>query len=124
MDAATKEQLKKKLEVEEQRLVTELANILGNRDDGSANTMRPSFPQFGAKDDENAAEVATFSDALSLQRKIEDALNDVRRALDHMRLGEYGVCRYCGKPIDERRLLARPESGSCVACKEELKSRP
>lgn len=124
MDATTKEQLKKKLEVEEQRLVTELANILGNRDDGSANTTRPSFPQFGAKDDENAAEVATFSDALSLQRKIEDALNDVRRALDRMRLGEYGVCRYCGKPIDERRLLARPESGSCVACKEELKSQP
>ena len=126
MDKKTQEQLKTKLLGEEQRLMKELSTILGKPqgENTSDSTTQPPFPQFGSKDDENAAEVATFSDALSLQRTIEESLTDVRRALSRMAKGEYGLCRYCGKPIDERRLLARPESSSCVACKEELKSRP
>lgn len=126
MDAKIQEQLKQKLTAEEQRLMRELANILGTVQNDSASdaTAQPPFPQFGSKDDENAAEVATFSDSLSLQRKIDESLRDVRRAIARLAKGEYGLCRYCGKPIDERRLLARPESSSCVACKEELKSRP
>ncbi len=126
MDTKTQEQLKKKLLAEEQRLMQELANILGKGQNESASdaTVQPPFPQFGSKDDENAAEVATFSDSLSLQRKIDESLTDVRRAIARLAKGEYGLCRYCGKTIDERRLLARPESSSCVACKEELKSHP
>lgn len=124
MDNTTLEQLKKKLEADEQRLVAELATISGDADKQDGNDQQLHFPQYGAKDDENAAEVATFSDALSLQRKIGESLKDVRDALARIAKGTYGICRYCAKPIDERRLLARPESGSCVACKEELKSRP
>lgn len=123
MDAKLLEQLQKKLEVEEIRLVVELDHILGKEQGSIGATDRPPFPQFGSKDDENAAEVATFSDSLSLKEKIEEALQDVRRALARMKKGDYGTCRYCKKTIDERRLLARPESSSCVACKEELKSR-
>ena len=120
MHANIKEQLKKKLYEEEQHLANELASIVGNK---IATSGQPPFPQFGSKDDENAAEVATFSDALSLQRKIEESLHDVQSALRRIDDDAYGICRYCKKPIDERRLLARPESSSCVACKEELKSR-
>lgn len=122
MDAKILAQLNERLIAEEQRLIHELENIIG-RDKGADGTVQPPFPQFGSKDDENAAEVATFSDALSLQRKIESSLHDVRRARERMQKGEYGMCRYCKQPIDERRLIARPESSSCVACKEELKSR-
>lgn len=125
MDQTTLEQLKKKLEADEQRLLAELATITGGEnEEKDSDPHKMHFPQYGVKDDENAAEVATFSDSLSLQRKIEESLKDVHAALARIEKGTYGICRYCGKPIDERRLLARPESGSCVACKEELKSRP
>ena len=124
MDQRTLEQLKKKLEDDEQRLLTELATITGGEDGEEGDARQLHFPQYGAKDDENAAEVATFSDSLSLQRKIEESLADVRGALARIEKGTYGICRYCAKPIDERRLLARPESSACVACKEELKSLP
>ncbi len=122
MDQKVKELLKKKLEAEEQRLLGELGNIIGNEARDPDATVQPPFPQFGSKDDENAAEVATFSDALSLQRKIEESLQDVRRAVERMKNNQYGLCRYCGEVIDERRLLARPESSSCISCKEKLKS--
>lgn len=124
MNTSTLEQLKKKLEADEQRLVAELATISGGENRQEGDEQQLHFPQYGAKDDENAAEVATFSDSLSLQRKIEESLKDIRGALARIAKGTYGICRYCAKPIDERRLLARPESGACVTCKEELKSRP
>lgn len=123
MDTTILEQLKKKLTADEQRLLTELATIAGGENKEEGNDQQLHFPQYGAKDDENAAEVATFSDSLSLQRKIEESLADVRGALVRIEKGTYGICRYCVKPIDERRLFARPESGACVACKEELTSR-
>ncbi|MDO8581405.1 MAG: hypothetical protein Q7S16_00890 [bacterium] len=123
MDKTILEQLKKKLQTDEQRLVTELATITGGVDTEEGDTGKLHFPQYGAKDDENAAEVATFSDSFSLKRKIEESLHDVRGALARIEKETYGICRYCAKPIDERRLIARPESGACVACKEELSSR-
>ncbi|MBI5798855.1 MAG: TraR/DksA C4-type zinc finger protein [Candidatus Yonathbacteria bacterium] len=86
-----------------------------NRDD-----YQTRFPQFGNKDDENAAEVANFSDQLSLEQTLESQLADVRSALGRLAKGTYGACRYCGNPIDKRRLLARPTSGSCVECKKKM----
>lgn len=122
MNSQTQEKLKQQLTREEQRLLTELANITGKGSGETSGGTKPPFPQFGSKDDENAAEVATFSDALSLQRKIVESLTDVRRAIARMRDGVYGTCQYCGQPIPEQRLIARPASSSCVACKEELKT--
>lgn len=78
------------------------------------------FPSFGDKDDENAAEVATYSDNLTLERTLESALRDVNDALQRIENGKYGLCRYCGEAIDSKRLLARPTSSACVDCKNKL----
>ncbi|MFA4818302.1 MAG: TraR/DksA family transcriptional regulator [Patescibacteria group bacterium] len=83
----------------------------------SGHELEASFPDYGDKDDENAAEIATFSDNLALKHTLEKALDDVVKALARIGSGTYGVCKYCGQEIDVRRLRARPESSSCVACK-------
>lgn len=69
-------------------------------------------------EDENAAEIAEFSDNLSVTDDIEKALRDAEDAVHRIQTGTYGMCKYCKKPIDERRLLARPTSSSCVECKK------
>jgi DnaK suppressor protein len=33
-----------------------------------------------------------------------------------MQEGSYGICRECGKPIDEARLKAIPWSRLCISC--------
>ena len=81
------------------------------------------FPQLGNKEDENAAEVALFSDNLSLEQTLEAALRDVKRALKRIDENAYGVCIYCNQPIDPRRLLARPTSRTCINCKEKISAR-
>ena len=118
MDASTLASIKEKLESEKARLEQEL-KLLGHHqtEDG---TMEPNFPQFGDKEDENAAEVALFSDNKSLEDTLERELRDVIKALDRMKEGKYGICKYCKQQIPLQRLLARPESSSCVNCKEQL----
>jgi len=78
------------------------------------------FPNFGDKDDENAAEVAIFSDNLSLERSLEKTLKDINSALKRIKKGTYGVCLYCKRKINPKRLLARPTSSSCIECKEKF----
>lgn len=90
-----------------------------HRKERKAARFQADFPDYGDKEDENASEVQTFSDNLALEATLEGTLEDVDRALGRMDQGTYGRCKYCGKPIDQRRLSARPESGSCVSCKEE-----
>ncbi|MFH1226000.1 MAG: TraR/DksA family transcriptional regulator [bacterium] len=82
------------------------------------------FPKFGDSQEDNIAEVAMFSDNLSLEQNLEKALRDVGRALQQIEAGDYGICKYCHQPIDEKRLLARPASSACVACKTKLKAKP
>jgi len=79
-----------------------------------------TFPDFGDKDEDNASEVAQYSDNLTLERTLEAALRDVNKALENLKKGTYGICKYCKKPIDARRLIARPTSSSCINCKKQL----
>ncbi|MDO8463556.1 MAG: TraR/DksA family transcriptional regulator [bacterium] len=79
------------------------------------------FEDFGRGEDENAAEIATYSDNLSLGQALDHALRDVNNALSRIAAGTYGMCRYCNEQIPEKRLIARPTSSSCVRCKTEKK---
>lgn len=113
------EEVKKRLVEEQERLLRQIEQVKT----GAGHVGHPFegvFPELGDKEDENAAEVATFSDNLTLGRELEALLRDIRGALDRIEKGTYGICKYCKKPIDERRLQARPMSSACVECKKLL----
>lgn len=119
MDAKLLQQLKNLLETEKNKLEAELQNI-AHRNNKASNTFDADFPSHGDKEDENAAEVAEFSDNLSLESELGSALKDVHSALRAIDNGTYGKCKYCQQIIDPQRLLARPTSTSCIACKKTL----
>ena len=113
---------KMKLELEEelQRLTMELARFAHKNPQAEDTDFNSDFPNLGDKEDENASEVARFSDNLSLEEELEKALRDVESALKAIEKGTYGICKYCEQEIDERRLDARPTSTSCIQCKKTL----
>jgi DnaK suppressor protein len=78
------------------------------------------FPDYGDQEDENAAEVAEYVVNISLKENLEKALRDANKALEKLKKGEYGICKYCHKPIEEKRLLARATSSSCMSCKKTI----
>jgi RNA polymerase-binding protein DksA len=111
--------MKERLLEEKVRLERDLGD-LGDRHPARAGT-EVTYPESGgSSDDDNAAEVAEYSDELSLDSKLKKELQDVLSALKAIENGKYGICKYCGKDIQEKRLEARPSSSSCIACKKLL----
>lgn len=119
LDKTLINELEGELKQEKTKIEEQLAEISSNssRNPGEHNA---SFPNFGDAEDENAAEVTTFSNNLTLERTLETTLRDVIKALENIKAGKYGVCKYCQKDIDEKRLRARPASSSCIDCKKKL----
>lgn len=113
-------QIKTQLEEEKARLESELSRFAHRNTKAAEADFEAEFPNMGDKEDENASEVAQFSDNLSLEDELEKALRDVESALSLIAQGKYGTCKYCGQMIDERRLTARPTSSSCIQCKKTL----
>jgi DnaK suppressor protein len=52
-----------------------------------------------------------------LTEKEQEKLQEISDALKRIEDGVYGKCVVCGKPIEEKRLLAIPEAKMCIMCK-------
>lgn len=122
LDKKLLEEIKGMLLEQKTNLERELAQFTqansNNEDD-----FKATFPDFGDKEDENSAEVATYGDNLSLEHSLEKSLRDAKKALKRIEDGTYGYCKYCNELINPERLRARPSSSSCMDCKTRLKGR-
>lgn len=107
------------LTTEEKRLKDELSEF-SKQNPKNTEDFDAKFPNMGDKEDENAEEVATYSTNLTLERTLEANLRDVEKALERIKKGTYGICKYCNKEITEKRLRARPSSSSCIDCKKSF----
>jgi len=116
MDKKILAKIKTDLEERKAKIETELDKMT----EGDDEVPDARFPQFGDAEDENAAEVAFYSDNLSLEESLQNSLHDIKKALHSIEKGTYGTCKYCGHEIDEKRLLARPASSACISCKNKL----
>jgi DnaK suppressor protein len=116
MDAKTLKEIEAKLMLQKEELEAELNKFSSKGETG----REANFQNIGTDEDDNAQEVTNFSDQLSLVAELSKHLEDVEKALNKIKEGTYGICKYCKKEIDPKRLLARPDSGSCVECKSAL----
>ncbi|EKD47392.1 MAG: dosage-dependent DnaK suppressor protein [uncultured bacterium] len=113
-------EIKEQLEKERDQLMKDLGKF-ANKDEKAVNIdFNTTFPEYGDDEDENAGEIATYSNNLALEDKLEKELRDVLSSLKKIEKNEYGMCKYCHQEISEERLRARPTSTSCVACKKTL----
>jgi DnaK suppressor protein len=117
IDKVTLDIIKKDLLARREKIVAELKEISGNSQGGQA-----KFPDFGDKSDESAQEIGEYSTNLATEKVLENTLRDINNALDRIAKNKYGTCKYCGEPINKKRLLARPVASACVKCKTKLQS--
>ncbi len=112
-------QISGQLEEQKAKLEGELGKFT-KKSQHVADDFDTQFPKYGDKEDENAAEVAEYINNLPIEEGLEKTLRDINKALERIGKGTYGVCKYCGKPIEEKRLIARPTSSACVECKKTI----
>lgn len=118
MTATFLEEIKSKLVEEQARLEQDLHDMGYHKDDEG--NVSVEVESGSNSDDDNASEVTAMADGLSVAERLTSELKDVKKALVSIEAGSYGICKYCKKPIDEKRLLARPASSSCIECKKTL----
>lgn len=119
MKKETFDKIKEGLLVRKKQIEDDLASFTKD-DKHEKDEYRAKFPDFGSKSDENVQEIGAYSTNLATERILEKTLNDIKESLDRIKKGSYGVCKYCGEEIGEKRLLARPVSSACIECKNKL----
>ena len=66
-------------------------------------------------------DIATFENERSTALRIRDResmlIRKIRRSLEDIENGEYGICEDCGREIAIARLKARPIARHCIQCK-------
>ncbi len=110
--------LKEKLLARKKHLEDQLSSF-AHADPHQADNYNSEYPEFGDKEDENAAEVAAFVGNLSLEETLEQSLEMINRSLDKIAKGAYGICEKCGQPIALERLNIMPTATKCApkACR-------
>jgi RNA polymerase-binding protein DksA len=111
------EKMQSILVADKERLEKELAKLDGGEGEEGEDTR---FPDYGNSEEDNALEVADYEANISIESDLKKSLRDVDSALDRIDSGEYGTCKYCKKPIEEKRLVARPTSSACISCKKTI----
>jgi RNA polymerase-binding transcription factor DksA len=120
LDAEALDKIKAELEKQRDQILKDLDD-LSRQDSHEADNRTSKFPEYGDKPDENAQEISDYSSTVAAEKILEHDLEDINKALDRIDENAYdGICKYCGNPINPRRLMARPTATSCVDCKTEL----
>jgi len=110
------EKIKKELDSRQDKIRAQLGGF-ATVDPKQKDSYESDYPDFGDKEDENAAEVAAFESNLSLEETLEQSLEMINYSLKKLAGGSYGICEKCGQPIDERRLEIMPTATKCAPAK-------
>ena len=66
---------------------------------------------------EEATESSELERRSALGKQIREQLVDIEDTLLKIEAGKYGLCEFCGKPIETPRLQVLPQARFCVSCK-------
>ena len=101
------------LKVERKRLLDEQEQL---RASGLPSEGRREGSPYGKREEE-ATESFELEKRLALAWQIEEQLVDIENTLSKIAAGKYGLCEYCGKPIESVRLQVLPQARACISCK-------
>jgi DnaK suppressor protein len=68
-----------------------------------------------ADDNLVADSMDTYESNVMILKELETRFNEIKKALEHIEQGTYGVCEKCHKPIELERLEANPAAATCEA---------
>jgi len=116
------EKFKQKLEENKKELEKMLKEI-AKKEDITPGEWKTKFPDFGEHTpslDESVDEVEEYSQNLVIENRLDFKLLDIKRALEKIKRGRYGICEKCGSEISIERLNIIPETKYCTKCALKL----
>ena len=87
-----------------------------NVDDHSGwEAVEPSVDRDRADETEVADNIEQYENNSAVLKQLETRLDEVKKALEKIQNGKYGLCQISGEPIEEDRLEANPAATTCKA---------
>lgn len=112
--------IKKELIERRKQILKDLKDIVDKKEGNKSSKVK--FPEYGDKSDENAQEIDEYTTNLVADKVLESTLRDIDATLKRIEDKTYGICKYCGKQISKKRMLARPVASACIECKTRLQN--
>lgn len=81
------------------------------------------YPEYGDKDEDNAAEITIHELNLALDKNLEKLLSGTIKALVKIEKGTYGHCENCDQEIPVERLEAFPAANFCITCQAKKENK-
>lgn len=113
-------QHKHALEEEKKLIETELSSI-GIYDESTQSWIAKPEEESAPLSDENdmADRSELYEEDSAVMKTLNGRLADIKKSLEAIDNGTYGICTLCGSPIEEDRLNANPSAHTCKACMEK-----
>jgi DnaK suppressor protein len=106
-----RQRLREALDLERRRLLKNAQDGLSFAMNRERNVGRDSLDE--------STEEELFSTELRLRDREKWLLGKINGAIERLEAGTIDECEECGESIGGKRLLARPVTTLCIACKEE-----
>lgn len=101
------------------RLSEDRARILANAEDARGFSRDRDRDRIGRDSMDESVEEWMYATKLRLHDREKFLLKKIEQALERLEAGTIDECEDCEEPIGYARLLARPVTTLCIACKEE-----
>lgn len=72
-----------------------------------------------AATDTEAEEQFGHARVSAIKAELNSKARQIKKALDRVKKGKYGICEDCGKMIDTDRLAVFPEATKCIKCEKK-----
>lgn len=122
MNKTDTEYFKKKLEGELGTLVGELKSV-GRINPDNEKDWEPTKADFNIPEaDKNdvADEIEEFEERSAILKQLEIRYNEIKRALEKIASGSYGICEVSGEEIPRERLEANPAARTKVEHADQI----
>jgi len=71
-----------------------------------------------ASPDTEAEEQFGHARVSAIKEELNQKSKQIKKALERVKIGKYGICEECGKMINTDRLAVFPEATKCIKCEK------
>src|SRR3989304_4742718 len=123
LSAARLRAIKKRLLAEQERLESELREIVERTSHTSELEKVTEVSSYDDHPADLASETFEREKDMALEGNIQDLLDKVNTAMEKIEDGTSGLCDSCGVEINPNRLEALPWASLCLNCQDRLEGR-
>ena len=106
---------KKEIQYYKKLLTNQLEELLEQADDtvSGMTTPKENFPD----PTDRASLEADRNFLLRIRDRESKLIKKIKKTLERIENGTFGICETCGEPISAKRIKARPVTTQCIECK-------